>query len=469
MKRRNLFTLLFALILIIFSSCSKEYIIVEESDYSGNSRMNIRTRAISDDAIIAYPVYIYVFDSDNKYVSSKTIESADDDISFDLIEGLYKVYAIGGITSGNYEIPTDKNVTPESVVALIDGKEHGDIMTANNTIVLQDGEENTLTLSLERKVILLQDVVIYNVPTKVSEVTMTIAPLYENVCINGTLDGENGMVTKTLSSSSGTKTWTNSEDLYILENSDNVTITVSMKFPDGTKSYSYSCPEKFLANYKLKIFGAYTESVGVTLNGVLSGATWAGEKEISFSFDESGSSDGIEGDEGNSDDNTGDDTIGDDKETGDDEVVDASVPAVGSFYNGCYVLSHLENGDNSTTVTLMSAKNPQSVKVTATDQASIKATIEEALKSFELNGMTGWRLLNSSELATLKEKRDAINTAFVNNGYAQAFFDNNFYYYQKTADEIMTFGFFSDGTTRELNPSGSNYLRPITTVVFGGN
>lgn len=463
MKRINLFTLLFALILIIFSSCSKEYIIVEESDYSGNSRMNIRTRAISDDAIIAYPVYIYVFDSDNKYVSSKTIESADDDISFDLIEGLYKVYAIGGITSGNYEIPTDKNVTPESVVALIDGKEHGDIMTANNTIVLQDGEENTLTLSLERKVILLQDVVIYNVPTKVSEVTMTIAPLYENVCINGTLDGENGMVTKTLSSSSGTKTWTNSEDLYILENSDNVTITVSMKFPDGTKSYSYSCPEKFLANYKLKIFGAYTESVGVTLNGVLSGATWAGEKEISFSFDESGSSDGIEGDEGNSDDNTGDD-----KETGDDEVVDASVPAVGSFYNGCYVLSHLKNGDNSTTVSLLSSKS-LSVKVTATEQASIKTTIDKALNSFELNGMTGWRLLNNSELATLKEKRDAINTAFINNGYAQAYIDGMFYYYQKTADEIMTFGFFSDGTTRELNPSGSNYLRPITTVVFGGN
>lgn len=465
MKRINLFTLLFALILIIFSSCSKEYIIVEESDYSGNSRMNIRTRAISDDAIIAYPVYIYVFDSDNKYVSSKTIESADDDISFDLIEGLYKVYAIGGITSGNYEIPTDKNVTPESVVALIDGKEHGDIMTANNTIVLQDGEENTLTLSLERKVILLQDVVIYNVPTKVSEVTMTIAPLYENVCINGTLDGENGMVTKTLSSSSGTKTWTNSEDLYILENSDNVTITVSMKFPDGTKSYSYSCPEKFLANYKLKIFGAYTESVGVTLNGVLSGATWAGEKEISFSFDESGSSDGIEQETPNVP-PTDDEEDTEQPSTGGE--VSGNIPSVGEFYNGCYVLKHDNGANNTTVVTLVSSKTKK-LSFTKGDQSSLKSAVNDALSSFDVEGISGWRLPNETEVAYIRENSTAINENFVAGGKGYAFVEGSCYFYEKSDEIIYSFTIQNLPAGWSFDSGASDFLRPVTTMTFSNN
>lgn len=45
------------------------------------------------------------------------------------------------------------------------------------------GEENTLTLSLERKVMLIENVSIKNVPSNVIAVNVTISPLYENLLL----------------------------------------------------------------------------------------------------------------------------------------------------------------------------------------------------------------------------------------------------------------------------------------------
>lgn len=49
------------------------------------------------------------------------------------------------------------------------------------------GEENTLTLSLERKVMLIENVSIKNVPSNVIAVNVTISPLYENILLMVTM------------------------------------------------------------------------------------------------------------------------------------------------------------------------------------------------------------------------------------------------------------------------------------------
>lgn len=448
----------------------------DDTDPTGkNSMVNIHTRSTSEEALVSYPVHVYVFDKKNSCVATTVIESEETPMSIALTEGLYTIHAVGGISSDSYDIPGKSDASPESVVKLLDGKNHSDIMAATNTIQLEEGEVNTLTLYLKRKVMLLQDVVIYNVPSTVSEVSVTMAPFAENICINGAPSDGIASHTKSLSKVSGTKTWSNNDELFMIANSESVTITVTMKYADGTKSYSYTCPDRLLANYKVKIYGAYTEELGVTLNGTITGEEWAGEKEISFSFDESGSTDGIDGDTNNDDNNSsegddtsGDNTSGDNTETeGEDNTVNSSVPAVGSFYNDCYVLSHQTNSDNTTTVTLLSSKTV-SLKLASKEQSEIKSTIDNALSSFTLNSITGWRLINSNDLAAIKANRDAINAEFTSNGFAQAFITNNFFYYQKSADEIMIFTFNADGTTRELSPSGTNYLRPVATVTFTG-
>ena len=69
--------------------------------------------------------------------------------------------------------------------------------------------------------------------------------------------------------------------------------------------------------------------MGVSLTGTITGATWLGERTISFDFDESGST-ASEGDT---------DPIPDPSPTG-----AGSLPAVGETYQGCYVLSVTDTG-----------------------------------------------------------------------------------------------------------------------------
>lgn len=452
------------LLALFFSSCSKEYITIDENE--GNSLINIRTRASGTDAVIAYPVHVYVFDTNDKCVSTATIEDEGSQLSLQLLEGMYKVYAVAGVDIANYDIPTKDDATPSTVVRLLEGKKHGDLMTANNTVILRDGDENTLTLTLERRVMLLQDFVIYNVPSKVSEVSVTIAPFYENICVDGTMSGTNGVHTKTLTKTSGSKTWTNSQEEYLLENAGNVTITVTMKYPDQTKSYSYTYPDKFLANYKIKIYGAYTETLGVTLNGTITGATWAGEKEISFSFDENGSYDGTGSDITPDDPSGGDD--GDDEDT---PVVgdQTDLPQVGTFYKGCYVMKH-ENAGGKTVVTLISGATKQKLSITEGDQSSIRSAVNHALASWDVEGVTGWRLPNEDEVAFIRENATVINEAFSADKRAPAFVQTGgtTCYFYETAD-----GNIKSYTVQNL-PSGiwsfdcsnSDYLRPITQITF---
>lgn len=60
-------------------------------------------------------------------------------------------------------------------------------MAAKNNVTLAYGEENTLTLSLERKVMLIENVSIKNVPSNVIAVNVTISPLYENILLMVTM------------------------------------------------------------------------------------------------------------------------------------------------------------------------------------------------------------------------------------------------------------------------------------------
>jgi hypothetical protein len=109
-----------------------------------------------------------------------------------------------------------------------------------------------------------------------------------------------------------------------------------------TKTYTYSCSDQLEAGYKINIDGTYTEAVGVNLTGTITGATWLGERTISFKFDEKGSS---AADDGNGGDNGNNDTPGNAED----------FPAVGSTYQGCYVLKSLVADDGqSAELTLLS-------------------------------------------------------------------------------------------------------------------
>ena len=167
-----------------------------------NSTLVVRTRAamavVDEEAKVSYPVNIYIFNGSGVCVGVETISSDADELKLSLPEGRYDVYAIAGAEADDYELPTKEDATEDAVIALKDGHAHGDLMTAGNSVSLAYGEENTLTLSLERKVMMLETVTINNVPSNVTAVSVTVAPLYENIMLNGGYSGDNGEYTVSL-------------------------------------------------------------------------------------------------------------------------------------------------------------------------------------------------------------------------------------------------------------------------------
>lgn len=469
-----------ASLMLVFTSCSKD--ILPENEESGfakeaNSILNIHTRTGTDangDAIISYPVNVYVFNESDECVEYLTLANSEDVLSLNLIEGTYTIYSIGGTSSDSYTLPSKEDATATSVIQLASSKNHSDVMTAKNVVTLVDGEENNLTLAFERKVMQLQEIKIENVPSATTSVSVDIAPLYKDICINGDYSGDNGAQSITLTKEDATKTWSYTENIYLLPASGKATISVKMTNADGTKSYSYTCADEFIANYKIKIQGKYTAKVGVTLTGTITGATWAGEKTITFEFDENTSSgstvtDPNEGTEGDDETTGGDDNSGGDETTG-GETTNSDIPAVGTFYKDCYVLKHDVNEiDNTTKVTLLSTTSVK-VKITDKDQESIKNLIENSFEPFTVNGISNWRLINADELSYIKENIIAINKAFTDDKKQAAFIiggsSDTFYYYLSEDNVVNIIRFETESQYVDIEASGTNNLRPITTIAF---
>lgn len=360
-------------------------------DKDANSTLVIRTRAAQAEgaegtAEISYPVNIYVFDDADRCVDLVQLASGDDELSLKLPEGSYGVYALAGTEAEAYELPTKENATKDAVVALKDGHMHGDVMTAKNNVKMAYGEENTLTLSLERKVMMLESVTINNVPASVTAVTVSVSPLYENIKLDGTYDGDNGDYTASLTREGETNVWKSTGAVYLLEASGTATVKVSFTTGDNIHSYSYNCPKELKANYKVNINGTYS-SDGVELSGSLTGVEWAGTTDVTFSFDESGESETVV-------------PGGDDDPSGEDAVT-GTAPEVGKMYKGCYVL--MKNDDTENTFTLMSPKC-----LTLESVEDLETVVNDSIAKLAVDGIDGWRLANESELDYMRNNYSTI-------------------------------------------------------------
>ncbi|MBR2150979.1 MAG: FimB/Mfa2 family fimbrial subunit [Prevotella sp.] len=256
-----------------------------------NSVLQVRTRGASGDgATVVYPVAVYVFEGD-ECKASQTIGDEGQTLNIALTEGTYSVYAVSGVSASDYVLPSVSNALTTSAIALQEGKKHADLMTASATVTLVDGGTNTVTLGMTRKTMLIQDVTIKKVPSAATAVTVTIAPLWHSLTIGGTYSSTNGSSTITLTKQEDGRTWKSSGSVYLLPPSSKpASVSVNITMGGTTKTYTYNTSGELEAGYKINIDGTYTEAVGVNLTGTITGATWLGERTISFTFDEDGSS-----------------------------------------------------------------------------------------------------------------------------------------------------------------------------------
>ena len=394
-----------------------------------NSVLQVRTRGASGDgATVAYPVAVYVFEGD-ECKASQTIGDEGQTLNIALTEGTYSVYAVGGVSASDYVLPSVSNALTTSAIALQEGKKLTDLMTASATVTLVDGGTNTVTLGMTRKTIQIQDVTIQKVPSAATAVTVTIAPLWQSLTIGGTYSTTNGSSTITLTKQEDGRTWKNNGSTYLLPpSSQPASVSVNITMGGTTKTYTYNTSDEMEAGYKINIDGTYTEAVGVNLTGTITGATWLGERTISFTFDEDGSS-----------------TSGNDNNGGDNGGDTQDFPSVGDTYQGCYVLAvTVEDDGQSAEVVLLS---PNERAVTSASDA------ESALASLGVDGISDWTVPTKAQVDAFAVARNDVTPASAAVNYLYK--NNNGVYYQYN---------LATGATGSANYLTGINLRPVAIV-----
>lgn len=442
--RRTLWNLvMLAVAALCLSACEKSGIAELEEQEEGTALLEVSTRTTDngEETTVSYPVSVYVF-SGEKCVALQTITSAAQALNILLMEGDYTVLALGGATAENYVLPSKSEATPDMPIVLKEGKSHGDLMVAKNLVTLKDGQTNSLVITLERKVVLLQNVLMENIPSAATEVTLTLSPLWTSMA-GIEYAGASGQTTVALTKQEDGKTWSFTGEQYLLPPSGTVmTVTVRIVKPNGTTTYTYNIGETIEAGDKLNIRSTYTGSLEVTMMGTISGDIWKSEKNISFEFNEEGSQT-VENGEGNSDETPDDDS--------DSDVVTGTVPTAGSTYQTCYVLSVTEK-DGISEVLLLSPTQ-KTVLAGGETQEEAREKVDAAMAGCGVSGISGWRLMTDVEAQIMWKDLEKIPNCVTNNRYVVE--QNGSIKLAKMASSQATITFSFQAT---------DLLRPVATL-----
>ena len=417
-----------AMAAVVLTACEKS--IVDEELQTPNATLQVTTRG-TNDAVVAYPVQVYVFQGE-ECKAVQTIGDAGQTLNIALTEGTYSVYAIGGASSTDYNLPTKEDATTTTALTLKDGKALTDLMAAKANVTLTDGGTNTVTLGLARKVMMIQDIEIKKIPTAATAVSVTFAPLWQNITVGANYAGTTGSSTIALAKQSDGRTWKNTASAYLLPpSSQPASVSVNITIGGTTKTYTYSTSDQLEAGYKINIDGTYTEAVGVALTGTITGATWLGERTISFTFDENGAN----GTNGNNEPDPNNNTAATD------------YPAAGSTYQGCYVLAaDVADDGQSAELTLISPSETVCV--------GTEAAVTAALATLGTAAVSGWELPTKSQMQLVEAKLLSDDASL----------SGAFYLFRKSDNGIGYHKLGGTSWTTVPNTTTAYRLRPVALV-----
>ena len=165
------------------------------------------------------------------------------------------------------------------------------------------------------------------------------------------------------------------------------------------------------------------------LTGTITGATWLGERTISFEFDENGSS-----------------TT---ENTENTENSGNAVPSVGDTYQGCYVLA-VNDEDDYAEVTLLS---PTELEFYDVNSTTMQTNIDAALATVTSGDISGWEVPTTAEASMMYDAREAIGNLTAGSYLCHG---GTGYRAFKPTDAAFS--------TSSSNVKASTVLRPIVTI-----
>ena len=421
----------------LLTSCEKEF--SEVTPVNPESSLTVTTRSESGAEEVAYPVAVYLFDANKACIDFRRIESADASVCYDLVEGVYDVYAFGGVAEGKYTLPSVKEATLESVIALQDGQEHGDLMMAKSSVTTTKGEANTINLLMNRCVSKIASIVIKQVPDDVTAVSVTLSKTYKSMAFDGTKKDVNIEVITLEKSSTESGTWELKTPRHVLfDVAASASVKISMTTNGNAKGYTYQLTDKWKSNYLYHINATYTEKQNFHVTGTITGATWQGTEDIVFNFDETNTQDGGSG-----------------------PTINETAPEVGTLYKGCYVLSRTEES-NAIKVLLLHPNQYSDVCNGSMSQEEARNSINSKLSEIASeNEITGWHLPNEAEMETIY----SIGFAAINQKIPEPKLLTDDYFYD---DNGTIRGYLlSSKVKRDLSlTTNKAILRPVAVVRF---
>lgn len=422
----------------LLTSCEKEF--SEVTPVNPESSLTVTTRSESGAEEVAYPVAVYLFDANKACIDFRRIESADASVVYDLVEGVYDVYAFGGVAEGKYTLPSVKEATLASVITLQDGQEHGDLMRANSSVTTTKGEANTINLSMNRCVSKIESIVIKQVPDDVTAVSVTLSKTCKSMAFDGTKKDVNIEVITLEKSGTESGTWELKTPRHVLfDVAASASVKISMTTNGNAKGYTYQLTDKWKSNYLYHINATYTEKQNFHVTGTITGATWQGTEDIVFNFDETNTQDGGSG-----------------------PTINETAPEVGTLYKGCYVLSRTEES-NAIKVLLLHPNQYSDVCNGTMSQEEARNSINSKLSEIASeNEITGWHLPNEAEMDVIY----STGFAAINLKIPEPKLVNNDYYFYDD-NGIIRGRILTSKNSMDLSVTTNKaILRPVAVVRF---
>ncbi len=425
--------LLGGLLAFTLTACEKELSTNEELPLVDEAELTVITRTPDNNIQVSYPVHVYVMNSEAKCIKKETLNSADEALSLSLQAATYQVYAIAGATAWNYNLPTTANAKADDAITLKENAKQGDLMAASSTVTVSKDGNNSLTLNLSRKVMLVKNITIKEIPTTVDAVTVTISPVYKSLLLNGSYSAETESLVVALAKQADGTTWQNSEELYALPAVGKAKLTIGMTTGNETTSYEYASSQSFEANHEINITGTYTENQELLIAGTVNGTQWGAATNVEFTFNN------------------------ENKTTNGGGEQDDEAPAANTWYKKCFVLSAVEDGDN-VVVTLLHKDALTDIFNSDMSATDMEAAATSHLSDFDIEGITGWHLPSKAELSNLS--MNVFNTDVENQGGMRI--ETTHTYLGKDGGTL--FGF--DYNSVNLSYKAADYLRPVGTLTF---
>ena len=421
MKKNLLISIAAVCGLSTLCSCHGDVLNVDAQEPEPTSVLHVFTRSADPTLAenVPTPVSLYVFNASNTCVG--LLSDVTQNALVPVAGGTYDIYAVAGVDASLYSMPTKDEAQKTSPLTLKSEQKQGDLMTSHATVTVADAEEHNLTLSLTRAVSGVKQITIKKVPTGVTAVSVSVAPLYETLLLDGTYSGTNGRCTIDLVKAEDGTTWSFSEDetgTFLFPSVDKPTITVNFTTASSTTSYSYAADQKLEANHKLTIDATYTEQAKLAISGTISGSEWGDDMAITFEFDEnsatgtsssSGSDTG--GESGSGDTGSGDNTEGGENTGGSETSQTVELPAVGTKYKGEYLVLSVDESTNQ----ILVFSPVDEVIAKQSDYDATLAALNSALETWEGEPTWDWRIPTYSEVEVLVSQKENINKAYPGN------------------------------------------------------